>query len=162
MSSAFTREQDDENLMPDVGERPVSAYRNLVTKHGLTQIETEIAVLHEELAKAEAAKDKQKIALASRDLRYWLARRETAEVSEPDPNSPVIRFGMWVHLKGEDGADKEWQIVGEDEADAGRDKISHAGALAKALFGKGVGDEVTVNGKTWEVVGLDAMDRQAG
>lgn len=160
MSSAFTREQDDENVVPDVGERAVSPHRNLVTRAGLTHIEAELAVAHEELAKAEAAKDKQKIALASRDLRYWAARRENAEVSEPDPNSDVIRFGMWVKLKGEDGKAREWQIVGEDEADAGENKMSHAGALAHALFGKGVGDEVTVNGKTWEIVGVDAMDRQ--
>lgn len=161
MSSAFTREQDDENVMPDVGERTVSPHRNLVTKAGLTHIETEIAVAHEELAKAEADKDKQKIALASRDLRYWLARRETAELSEPDPNADVIRFGMWVKLKGEDGKVREWQIVGEDEADAGENKMSHAGALAMALFGKGIGDEVSVNNKNWEIVGVDALDRQA-
>ncbi len=162
MSSAFTREQDDENVMPDVGERPVSPHRNLVTRHGLTMIETELAVAHEELAKAEASGDKQKIAIASRDLRYWLARRETAELSEPDPDGTVVRFGMWVTLKGENGEEREWQIVGEDEAVAGGHKMSHAGALAMSLFGKRVGDEVTVNAKTWEIVRLDAVDRQAG
>lgn len=160
MSSAFTREQDDENVMPNVGERPVSTHRNLVTRAGLTHIETELAVLHEELAKAEAAADRGRIAHVMRDLRYWMARRENAELSEPDINTGVVRFGMWVKLKGEDGAVKEWQIVGEDEADAGTNKISHAGALASALFGKAVGDEVTVNGKVWEIVGLDAADRQ--
>jgi hypothetical protein len=58
MSRAFTREQDGDAL-PDIGERPVSAYRNLVTRAGLTQIEAEIATLREDLARAEAEGDRE-------------------------------------------------------------------------------------------------------
>jgi transcription elongation GreA/GreB family factor len=160
MSKGFVREQDDTLSPVALGERPVSQYRNLVTPAGLTMIETQIAVLKDDLGKAEQEGDSEKTALALRDLRYWTSRRETVEVSVPDPESKVIRFGMWVRLKGAGGETREWKIVGEDEADAAHHKISHVGELAKALFGKGVGDSVTVNGKDWEIAGLDAMDEQ--
>jgi len=160
MSKGFVREQDDTVSPGALGERPVSPLRNLVTPAGLTMIETEIAVLKDDLARAEQEGDSEKTALALRDLRYWMARRETAEVSIPDPETDVVRFGMWVTLKGADGEDKQWKIVGEDEADAAHQKISHVGALAKALYGKGVGETVEVNGKEWEIAGLDALDEQ--
>jgi transcription elongation GreA/GreB family factor len=154
MSRAFTREQDDDQSPGDIGERPVSEHRNLVTPEGLAQIEAETAALHEELAKAEADGDREKIALISRDLRYWSARRETAEISVPDPKSDVVRFGMSVTIEGGDGTSHRWKIVGEDEADATRGKISHVSPMAVALFGKGVGDLATVNGKEWEIAAL--------
>jgi transcription elongation GreA/GreB family factor len=61
---------------------------------------------------------------------------------------------MTVTLEGADGTRRTWTIVGEDEADAAHGKVSHVSPLARALFGKGLGEEVTVAGKTWEVVGL--------
>jgi transcription elongation GreA/GreB family factor len=157
MSSAFTREQDDATSPADVGERPVSQHRNLVTVNGLTMIDTQIAVLKEELARAEAEADRERIMRASRDLRYWTARRETAEVSVPDPDSTVVRFGMTVTLAGDDDVEHVWKIVGEDEADASHGRISHVSPLAIALFGKSVGDVVEVSGHEWEIVALDAV-----
>jgi transcription elongation GreA/GreB family factor len=156
MSRAFTREQDDDRSPSDIGERPVSEHRNLVTPDGLRMIEAEAATLREELAKAEADGEREKIALISRDLRYWSARRESAEVSVPDPESDVARFGMSVTIEAEDGTSHRWKIVGEDEADATKGKISHVSPMAVALFGKSVGDLVTVNGKEWEITGLEA------
>lgn len=155
MSSAFKREQDDDFSTSDIGERPVSTHRNLVTRSGMIQIDTEIATLREEFAKAEAQADREKIAHVSRDLRYWNARRETAELSEPGPDETVVRFGMIVTLKDEDGESHVWKIVGEDEADTTHGKISHAAPVAKALFGKSVGDVVEVNGKEWELTALE-------
>ena len=55
MSRAFTREDDNENAIADIGERPVSPHRNLVTAAGLAQIEEEIAALRQELAKGARA-----------------------------------------------------------------------------------------------------------
>lgn len=154
MSRAFTREQDDEPS--DIGERPISEHRNLVTPEGLRMIEDEAAALRGRLAKAEADGEREKIALISRDLRYWAARRESAEISVPDPGSDVVRFGMSVTIEAEDGTSHRWKIVGEDEADATKGKISHVSPMAVALFGKGVGDLATVNGKEWEITALEA------
>lgn len=155
MSRAFTREEDSENALADVGERPVSPHRNLVTKHGLELIEAEQAKWRAELAKAESEADRQKIALAARDLRYWTARRENAELSVPETDSSVVRFGMTVSIEDEDANAKAWTIVGEDEADPATGTISHVSPMAQALFGKSVGGVATVNGKEWEIVGIE-------
>ena len=63
MSRAFTREDDNENAIADIGERPVSAHRNLVTRNGLALIDRAIAELREDLAKAEAEADRERIAM---------------------------------------------------------------------------------------------------
>lgn len=158
MSRAFTREQDSDNSLSDVGERPVSQHRNLVTKAGLAMIDAEIASLQEEMKRAENDGDREKLAMVGRDLRYWIARRESAEVSVPDPDSTVVRFGMTVTIESEDGRSHRWKIVGEDEADATQGKISHVAPMAQALFGKSVGETATVNGVEWEIVAVNAGD----
>ena len=152
MSRAFTREDD---ALADIGERPVSPHRNLVTRAGLARIEAELAGLREKLARAEAEGEREKIALVSRDLRYWNARRETAELSEPDPDDDVVRFGMSVTVEDEDGKRNRWTIVGEDEADVAQRKISHVSPMAVSLYGKAVGDTASVNGNEWEIVSID-------
>jgi transcription elongation GreA/GreB family factor len=153
MSRAFTREEDNEAIA-DIGERPVSPHRNLVTERGLALIEAELERLRKELGKGERQEDRERLALASRDLRYWTARRENAELSVPEAGSDVVRFGMSVTLESDDDAKVRWTIVGEDEADPSKGSISHVSPMARALFGKAVGDVVTVNGKEWEIVGL--------
>lgn len=156
MSRAFTREDDSDSVLADIGQRPVSEHRNLVTESGLAAIDAEIADLRAELAKAEADADRERIARVSRDLRYWSARRETAEVSIPDPGSTVVRFGMSVTIEDENGKSVTWKIVGEDEADTAHGMISHVSPMAQALFGKSVGDVATVNGKDWEITGMSS------
>ncbi|PTE09424.1 transcription elongation factor GreA [Mesorhizobium helmanticense] len=154
MSRAFTREEDSENAIAGIGERPISTHRNLVTERGLAQIEENLAELRDILAKAERRADRERIAVVSRDLRYWTARRESAELSMPEPGSDLVRFGMGVTLEGDDGRKVHWKIVGEDEADPAKGSISHVSPMAMALFGKKVGDVAVVNGKEWEIVKL--------
>jgi transcription elongation GreA/GreB family factor len=155
MARAFTREQDSGISPADIGERPVSPHRNLVTPEGLALIDSEVARLREELSQAENDGDREKVALVSRDLRYWAARRESAEVSHPDPDSELVRFGMTVTIKSEDGHKNKWKIVGEDEAEAAQGKISHVSPMAVALFGKKIGDVAVVNDKEWEIVAVE-------
>ncbi|TPJ09041.1 transcription elongation factor GreA [Mesorhizobium sp. B2-7-3] len=154
MSRAFTREEDSENAIAGVRERPISTHRNLVTERGLAQIDDNLADLRDIMAKAERKADRERIAVVSRDLRYWTARRESAEVSVPEPGSDVVRFGMGVTLQSDDGRKVHWKIVGEDEADPAKGSISHVSPMAVALFGKKVGDVASVNGKEWEIVKL--------
>lgn len=150
MSRAFTKEQDD--APTDLGERPISPHRNLVTPDGLKLIEAELARFQHELAEANVAGERSTIVRLSRDLRYWTARRETAELSVPEPDSDVVRFGMTVDLEDLDGRARRWTIVGEDEADPAKGKISHMSPVAIMLFGKPVGEVVMINGKEWEIV----------
>ena len=77
MSSAFQRELDREDAIPDLPDRPVSTARNLVTPEGLIQIENEVERWADELKKAQAAEDKAHVASAGRELRYWSARRSS-------------------------------------------------------------------------------------
>ena len=154
MSRAFTKEDDDEFALADIGERPVSTARNLVTDEGLAQIDKQLSHLREEFAKAEKAGEREQMALVSRDLRYWTARRENAELSIPESDEQVVRFGMTVKIVNEEGKEATWKIVGEDEADASNGRISHVSPMAQALFGKGVGDIATVNDNEWEIVEL--------
>ena len=154
MSRAFTREENNESAVADLGERPVSPHRNLVTKRGLAMIDAELAALQAELATLNVAEERERSALLARDLRYWIARRETAELVEPDPHEDVVRFGMTVSIEDEDGRRQNWRIVGEDEADPLTGTISHVSPMARALFGRGVGDTAAVNGRAWEIVSL--------
>ncbi len=158
MSRAFTKEDDDTEAIAMIGDRPVSQERNLVTAAGLRQIEAEMARLRDELSKAEKQQERVAVATILRDLRYWTARRENAELSEPEPGSEVVRFGMTVTLEDDAGKRRTWHIVGEDEADAAKGSISHVSPMARALFGKRVGDVVTVAGREWEIVALAGPD----
>lgn len=156
MSRAFTKEEDNENAAALPGERPVSPHRNLVTANGLAMIEAELVRLREQMAGAETEDDRERLALMARDLRYWTARRESAELSVPEAGSDVVRFGMTVALEDGDGKTARWRIVGEDEADPAKGSISHVSPMAQALFGRKAGDLVNVNGREWEIVGLSA------
>ncbi|TKT81200.1 GreA/GreB family elongation factor [Aquamicrobium sp. LC103] len=154
MSRAFTKEQDGDASPADIGERPVSQHRNLVTPEGLAMIDAQVAELRAQLAIAEGEGDRERIGLVSRDLRYWNARRETAELSVPDKDSKVVRFGMNVEIVNDDDVVHRWKIVGEDEADVSAGKISHVSPVAQALFGRGVGEVITVNDKDWEIAAI--------
>lgn len=156
MSRAFTREDDNESAIAALGERPVSPHRNLVTPRGLALIEAEMVRLREEMVRAEAEGDRERLELAARDLRYWAARRESAELSVPDADADIVRFGMTVALEDEDGRAARWRIVGEDEAEPAKGSISHISPMAQALFGRKAGELVTVNGREWEIVDLTA------
>lgn len=154
MSRAFTREDDNEAIA-DIGDLPISPHRNLVTEEGIMQMEAHVNRFREEFAKAEKKQDREAMATATRNLRYWQTRRESAELSVPDPHEKVVRFGMTVRLQGEGGKHVAWKIVGEDEADPHVGKISHVSPMAQALFAKGIGDSVIVAGREWEIVGIE-------
>lgn len=144
MSSAFTKEQDDDNPREDLPDRPVSPHRNLVTPEGLAQIESELTRLHGEIERATKADDNHALALAQRDLRYWTARRASAEVIQPIADHTHVRFGHRVVVKLHDGEQRSFRLVGEDEADPTKGLIPYVAPLGAALMGKSVGDKVEV------------------
>ena len=154
MSSAFTRESDS-GMTEDIGERPVSAHRNLVTARGLDAIERELDAARVALATAERDQDRRAIALAARDLNYWSSRRSSAEVIKPNPDKTEVRFGHRVTIATRDGRRTTYEIVGEDEGDPAHGLIPHAAPLAQALVGKSIGDEVDVKREKAEIVGID-------
>lgn len=149
MSRAFIKEAEDVEDLPD---RPISDLPNDVTAEGLRRIEEALAAAQAAQAAAQAAGDRDALAAARRDFRYWNARRATAVViPEPSDNS-AIRIGHTVTIVREDDRRQTFRIVGEDEADPAHGTISHASPLARALFGKGAGDVIVVAGGEAEIV----------
>jgi len=97
-----------------------------------------------ENAEYHAAKEKQgHIETRIQVMEDLLARCEVVDLSRVDGSKVV--FGVTVKLYDTD-ADKEcnYRIVGELEADISKGWISVASPIARAMIGKEVGDEVTV------------------
>lgn len=159
MSVAFTREEDLEATAADLPDRPISSHPNLVTSRGLAAIEAALAEARAAYAAAQARgsieADRTAMARATRDLRYWSARRASAHLTEV-PADGRVRFGGSVTIEREDGRTQTWRIVGEDEADPAQGSVSHVSPLARALIGKREGDEAVVAGQTVEVIAVDA------
>lgn len=158
MSVAFTREEDLEATAADLPDRPISPHPNLVTPAGLVAIDAALAAARAAYSAAQAhgsiEADRTAMARATRDLRYWSARRATAQLVETEPDGRV-RFGGSVTIAREDGRTQTWRITGEDEADPADGSVSHVSPLAVALMGKRVGDEAVVAGQAVEVVAVD-------
>ena len=153
MSRAFVKETDEVFDLPD---RPVSEHPNLVTKRGLAVIEAEVERWQQALAEAQAAEDREKIAAAQRELRYWTARRATADLQPPPATAARCASAARVTIERDDGRTQTFRIVGEDEADPGAGTISYVAPLARALIGKEVGDVVRVGASEAEIVAIDA------
>ncbi|HSG66928.1 MAG TPA: GreA/GreB family elongation factor, partial [Gammaproteobacteria bacterium] len=64
----------------------------------------------------------------------------------------AVRFGATVVLENGDGQRVTYRIVGEDEADPARGKISYVAPLAMSLLGSQVGDVVEFAGGQAEIV----------
>jgi len=154
MSRAFVRESEGGEAFEDLPDRPISPY-HLVTPEGLAQMDAEIEAAERRLAEAQIADDKAEIARLSRDLRYWSARRMSAEVVPPPTDTSHVRFGARVTFEREDGRRQTYRIVGEDEADPAKGNLSYVSPLAQALMGKEVGDTVPIGQSTAEIVRIE-------
>jgi transcription elongation GreA/GreB family factor len=153
MSRAFVKETDAD-AVEDLPERPVSGHPNDVTSEGLAQIEAASAAAQAAHGTAQAAGDRAAMAQASRDLRYWSARRATAHVVPDADDATQVRFGVTVTIIRDDGREQTFRIVGEDEADPSHGTLSHASPLARALFGKKFGDVVPAGNGEAEIVAI--------
>ena len=158
MSVAFTREEDLEATAADLPDRPISPHANLVTAAGLAAIEAELAAARAAYSAAQAhgsiEADRTAMARATRDLRYWSARRSNAQLLETEADG-AVRFGGSVTIERDDGRTQTWRIVGEDEADPTQGSVSYVSPVARALLGKGVGDTAMVAGGEVEIIAID-------
>jgi transcription elongation GreA/GreB family factor len=150
MSRAFVKDMED--AVEELPDRPISPHPNLVTAEGLARIEAEVARLQQEHAAAHAANDRAALARAARDLRYWTAQRASAQLVPPPSDRSRAHFGATVTIVRDDGRRQTFRIVGEDEADPAHGTLSHVSPMARALFGKQVGDTVEVAKSQAEIV----------
>lgn len=97
-----------------------------------------------ENAEYHAAKEEQGMVEAK--IRDYEAALSRAEVIDPSKLSgPRVRFGATVKLVNADTEEEVlYQIVGPYEADLHKGMISVSAPLARALVGKEIGDEVTI------------------
>jgi transcription elongation GreA/GreB family factor len=65
-----------------------------------------------------------------------------------------VHFGSTVTVRRNDGRTQTFRIVGEDEAQPSQGTISHVAPLARALFGKAVGDIVEFAGGEAEILAI--------
>jgi len=94
-----------------------------------------------ENAEYHAAREKQGFTEAR--INELEAKLGTAEVLEAPTSGDRVTFGSTVRLVDGDGKETCYQIVGSDEADPARGRISIMAPLARTLIGKRVGDAVT-------------------
>ena len=153
MSRAFVRESEGGEAFEDLPDRSISPH-HLVTPAGLARMDAEIESIEKRLTDAQIKDDKAEVARLSRDLRYWSARRVSAEVAPPPTDTSHVRFGAEVTFEREDGRRQTYRIVGEDEADPAKGSLSYISPLAKALMGKEVGDTVIVGQGQAEIVSI--------
>ena len=113
-----------------------------VERHAITKAIAE-ARAHGDLsenAEYHAAREKQSF------IEGRIAELETkvggAEVIEPPTAGDRVTFGSTVLLADEGGKEVRYQIVGSDETEPAKGKISILAPLARTLIGKSVGNRV--------------------
>jgi transcription elongation factor GreA len=127
-----------------------------VDRHAITKAIAE-ARAHGDLsenAEYHAAREKQSF------IEGRIAELETkvgnAEVIDPPTSGDRITFASTVLLEDESGKEVRYQIVGSDEIEPARGRISILSPLARTLIGKSVGDRVTAQlpggKKTFDIV----------
>ena len=154
MSRAFVRESDQDAAAETLPERIVSPHPNFVTLRGLKQIDEQMRSLEAERQAARSDADTSRLARVARDLRYWSQRRATARMIEPAAQPDIVRFGVEVRLRLQDGSERTFRLVGEDEADPARGLISWVSPLGATLMGHEPGDLLRVLDTNAEIVEL--------
>lgn len=158
MSRGFVKEGDQEEV-PIVPPRAFlpEGETNYVTQVGMTELlaEKEKLVLEKENLNIEDEDDKRVAANFINAKLFLLDNRiDTAIIVnlEEQPQNEV-RFGASVTLKiGENNRIKTFQIVGVDEADVSKGKISFISPLAKVLTNKIVGDKAILKRDKKDIV----------
>ena len=149
MSRAFVKESDDDHAAGELPERPLPPHANYVTPRGLDLLQMRVRELSEqhERVKREAEEDsaaRQKLREIDRDLRYFRSQLERAMLVDTGSQPrEEVHFGAIVKIQDDEGAEQEFAIVGDDEADVAAGRISWASPLARAMIGAKVGDTVT-------------------
>jgi len=147
MSRGFVKEDDQEEtpLVPPRAEVP-NGVTNYVTLNGMEELLAEKQALINEKGAIEATTEQEK-RIASNFIQakiYLLEDRiATAKiVALNEQPEDEIRFGATVTLKiGNSAKFQTYQLVGVDEADIAKSKLSFISPIAKILIGKKVGEQ---------------------
>jgi transcription elongation factor GreA len=152
----------------------VAIQRTPVTRQGFERLKSELERLKKEerprvtkaIAEARSHGDLAENAEyhAAREKQSFIegrineleARLSHAEIIDPPTNGDRVTFGSTVRLQDEDGKEVRYWIVGSDEAEPAKGKISIMSPLARTLIGREVGDTVVAQvpggKKTYEIL----------
>ena len=180
MSKAFTKENDQDDDDQDAGAPPVpTGLKNYITPAGFKRLKDEALHLLDkerpELVKviqwaasngdrsenADYIYGKRRLREIDRRIRFLTKRLDAAVIVDPAAreDSDQVFFGATVTLMHEDGVERTCSIVGIDEADVSRGRISWISPLAKALIKAREGDTITVRtpggDESLEIVGVE-------
>jgi transcription elongation factor GreB len=166
MNKAFTRESDGDDepeLEREDDGSPPGVFKNYITPAGYKRLNTELARLWdvdrpklvETIAWAASNGDrsengdyiygKRKLREIDRRIRFLSKRIDSAEVVDNAGRSAdQVFFGATVTIADEDGNERTVSIVGIDELDPARGRVSWISPIAKALLKGTVGDVVTL------------------
>ena len=163
MSRGFVKEDDQEEV-PIVPQRAYlpEGVTNFVTPAGIDQLLAEKQMLINEKDNLNSASENEKrIATNYINAKLQLLNNRIAiakVVDLKDQPQNEIRFGATVTLKTRVSDDiRVFQIVGVDEADVAKGKVSFISPLAKALINKKVGDRITLKREREDIV-FEIMD----
>ena len=101
---------------------------------------------------AEYIYGKKRLREIDRRVQFLTKRLDSAVVVRPEElGGDVVRFGAVVEVRDEDGQAKTYQLVGPDEADPAKGKLSFQSPLGQALMKRKVGDVVLVKRPAGEI-----------
>ncbi len=150
MSRGFVKEGDQEEI-PIVPPRAFlpEGETNYVTQVGMNELLTEKEKLVSERENLSIVnEDEKRIAVNHINAKLFLLdnRIDTAVIVNLEEQAQnEVRFGASVTLRIEEANRiKTFQIVGVDEADVSKGKISFVSPLARALTNKRIGDKVMI------------------
>jgi transcription elongation factor GreB len=158
MSRGFVKEDDQEEV-PRVPQRAYlpAGVTNFVTPFGMNQLLAEKKMLEDEKNNLNNANENEKrIALNYINAKLQLLNNRISEAKIVNLNEqPLneVRFGAMINLKIEAAKSiQTFQIVGVDEADISKGKVSFISPIARALTGKKTGDKVILKQAREDVV----------
>ncbi len=164
MSKAFTRETDaPEDEAPELRAALPQGVKNYITPAGYACLKSELKALVEverpEMVRTVswAASNgdrsengdyiygKRRLREIDRRVRFLMKRLEIAEVVDPrGQDRERVFFGATVTYSDSKGTERTVSIVGTDEVDASRGRISWVSPVARALLRAQEGDVVTL------------------
>jgi transcription elongation factor GreB len=150
MSRGFVKEDDQEEV-PIVPQRSYlpQGVTNFVTPSGMNQLLAEKQMMIDEKDNLNSASENEKrIALNFINAKLQLLHNRIAEARIVNLNEQPqneIRFGAMITLKTEATKNiQTFKIVGVDEADISKGKVSFISPIARVLINKKIGDKVVL------------------
>ncbi|HEX5650780.1 MAG TPA: transcription elongation factor GreB [Steroidobacteraceae bacterium] len=138
-----------------------------VQRPQVTRAVQEAAAQGDRSENAEYIYGKRQLREIDRRVRFLRKRLEgLIVVSRPPDDRSRVFFGAWVTVEDDRGEEASLRIVGPDELDPARRYVSMDSPLARALMGKRVDDEVTIEVpgglKSYVVVGIEYEEADSG